>query len=269
MQISFSKYQGAGNDFVMIDGFNGQYESGIDQNTVASLCDRRFGVGADGLIIINPLEESLDFEMLYYNADGRPGTMCGNGGRCAFAFARDLKIISDRSEFLATDGPHEAFLYTDGNISLKMSDVRQISQLDEKTFVLDTGSPHFVRIVDDIDAIDVFREGRAIRYSEEYKEKGINVNFIEILPDRIRIATYERGVEDETLACGTGVTASALVAMEMNLLKGKVQVEAKGGTLFVEAEKNSDTGHYENIWLTGPASKTFEGSITTEDIVRK
>ncbi len=269
MQISFSKYQGAGNDFIMIDGFSESYESGLDQTIVAGLCDRRFGVGADGLIIINPMEESLDFEMLYYNADGRPGTMCGNGGRCAFAFARDLKIISDRTEFLATDGPHEASLAPDGNISLKMSDVRSINKLDEKTFVLDTGSPHFVRIVDDIDAVDVFREGSAIRYSEEYKEKGINVNFIEILSDRIRIATYERGVEDETLACGTGVTAAALVAMEMNLLEGKIRVEAKGGTLFVEAERNSDTGHYEDIWLTGPASKTFEGSITTEDILRK
>ena len=268
MKISFYKYQGAGNDFIMLDGFSTSYDSGLDHRVVAALCDRRCGVGADGLIIINPLEELLDFEMLYYNADGKPGSMCGNGGRCAFQFARDLRIISDRSEFLATDGPHEAFLHDDGNISLKMSDVKQVERLDARTFVVDTGSPHFVRIVDDIDAVDVFREGRAIRYSDAYKEKGINVNFIEILSDRIRIATYERGVEDETLACGTGVTASALVSMELNLLNGKIRVEAKGGTLFVEAERNTDNGQYESVWLTGPAIKTFEGTIETDDIQR-
>lgn len=260
MELPFYKYQGAGNDFIMVNGFDARFYADLDQPAVAMLCDRRFGIGADGLIVIRPAEEPFDFEMLYFNADGRPGSMCGNGGRCAFRFAMDLGLTGPRSEFLATDGPHEAFLTGTGDISLKMADVSGIRKIDDRNYTLNTGSPHYIRIVDDIDAVDVFKEGRSVRYNDEFTKEGINVNFIQICPEKIRIATYERGVEDETLACGTGVTAAALVAMELGYFRDQATLEAKGGRLSVTAHKNTVTGRYESIWLTGPAEMTFKGA---------
>lgn len=264
MQIlPFHKYQGAGNDFIMLDGFS--YNFGLlDHAKIAQLCDRRFGIGADGLIILQPAQGDYAFNMLYYNADGHPGSMCGNGGRCAFRFALDLQRVEEKAVFMAIDGPHEAICNEDTTISLKMTDVTSIENTPDGNYVLNTGSPHYVKIVQHLDEVDVFKEGRAIRRSDAFVRDGINVNFVEIIPDGIRIATYERGVEDETLACGTGVTAAAIVMMETGYFNGEVKVIAKGGNLSVKAIKDPETQRYESIWLTGPAKKVFEGKIQVQ-----
>ncbi len=258
--LPFYKYQGAGNDFIMLDGFSHNVDF-LNHAQIAQLCDRRFGIGGDGLIIIQPTDGEYAFNMLYYNADGYPGSMCGNGGRCAFRFALDLQRVEEKAIFLAIDGSHEAIYNEDGTISLKMTDVTSIESTPDGSYVLNTGSPHYVKIVQYLDEVDVYKEGRAIRMSDAFVRDGINVNFVETSLDGIRIATYERGVEDETLACGTGVTAAALVMMERGLFNGEVKVKAKGGDLSVKAIKNPDTRHYESIWLTGPAGKVFEGVI--------
>ncbi|MCO6460856.1 MAG: diaminopimelate epimerase [Saprospiraceae bacterium] len=260
-ELTFFKYQGAGNDFIMIDGFAAD-TAFLTQPKIEWLCNRRFGIGADGLIILRQTVEKYDFEMLYYNADGFPGSMCGNGGRCAFQFASDLQLIKEHSEFIAVDGPHTAYREKNGNVSLRMIDVSAIEQNGEGDFILDTGSPHFVRIVDNLSETDVVTLGRQIRQSERFRQQGINVNFIQIMNDGIKIATYERGVEDETLACGTGVTAAALVVMQNGHFRDRVNVEAKGGRLSITAYKNPATGHFENVWLTGPATRVFTGMIT-------
>ena len=260
MQLNFTKYQGAGNDFVLINGFADNAYLQLTRKKISGLCDRRFGIGADGLIILVPADNS-DFEMIYYNADGRPGSMCGNGGRCTFRFANDLKLVGEKSDFIASDGPHTAFIDGDGSVSLKMKDVNFIETLNDNVFVLDTGSPHYVKIVDDLSGVDVFNEGKAIRYDERFKEEGINVNFIQLNEGGIEVATYERGVEDETFSCGTGVTASALVVMKMGMFKDKVNIKTKGGHLSVMAHKSSDADQFTEVWLTGPASYVFNGVV--------
>jgi len=260
MQINFSKYQGAGNDFVMIDGFAGEDYKTLSKKKIGLLCDRRFGIGADGLIVLVPASNS-DFEMLYYNADGGVGSMCGNGGRCTFRFAHDLKLVGEKSDFIASDGPHAAFLDGDGNISLQMKDVSLIEVLDDRDFVLDTGSPHYIRIVDELGEVDVISEGRAIRYNERFKEKGINVNFIQLNEKGIEVATYERGVEDETFSCGTGVTASALVGMKLGKFQDKVNIKTRGGDLSVMAHHSHEADHFTEVWLTGPAEFVFKGVV--------
>ena len=261
--LPFYKYQGAGNDFIMLDGFS-QNVDFLNHAQIAQLCDRRFGIGGDGLIIIQPTEGEYAFNMLYYNADGYPGSMCGNGGRCAFRFALDLQRVEEKAIFLAIDGSHEAIYNEDGTISLKMTDVTSIESTPDGSYVLNTGSPHYVKIVQYLDEVDVYKEGRAIRMSDAFVRDGINVNFVETSLDGIRIATYERGVEDETLACGTGVTAAAIVMMETGYFKGEVKVIAKGGNLSVKAIKDPETQRYESIWLTGPAKKVFEGKIQVQ-----
>lgn len=259
MEISFSKYQGAGNDFIMINGFENKDYEFLNQDAIELLCDRRFGIGGDGLILLKPSLRN-DFEMVYYNADGLPGSMCGNGGRCSFRFAHDIKKIGEQALFSASDGAHSAFLNEDGTVSLQMKDVDTIKNIDANMYELNTGSPHIVRIVEDLTLVDLLREGRKIRNSAPYKEEGINVNFMEVFPDHIRVATYERGVENETYSCGTGVTAAALVAMKNGLFKDKVEVLTKGGILFVTALKSSEG--FNNIWLTGPAQFVYKGTIT-------
>lgn len=259
MEISFSKYQGAGNDFIMINGFENKDYEFLNQDAIELLCDRRFGIGGDGLIMIKPTLRN-DFEMLYYNADGLVGSMCGNGGRCSFRFAYDIKKIGEQAIFLASDGTHTAFLNNDGMISLQMKDVAIIKDIEANTYELNTGSPHIVQIVEDLTQIDLVTEGRKIRNSAPYKEEGINVNFMEVFPDHIRVATYERGVENETYSCGTGVTAAALVAMRMGLFSDKVEVLTKGGILFVTAKMTPAI--ISDIWLTGPAQFVYKGSIT-------
>jgi len=252
--MEFYKYQGTGNDFVMIDNRSGEWDH-LEISDIVKLCDRRFGIGADGLIKIN-IAEGYDFEVDYYNSDGSK-SFCGNGARCSVAFAFFLDLFEGSCRFLAIDGPHEAEIHN-GIIKLKMSDVEMIS-MDGEDSVLDTGSPHYVKYVEDLIRYDVFAEGKSIRNSENYKEKGINVNFVEKNgQDGIFVRTYERGVEDETYSCGTGVTAAALTFMQKHNLIS-VPVKTLGGNLAVHAEKNGSS--FWNIWLEGPAKQVFKGKI--------
>lgn len=263
--MKFWKYQGAGNDFVMLDQRKQAIISRQDTALIEHLCHRRFGIGADGLILLQSVA-AYDFEMIYFNADGRESTMCGNGGRCIAAFARHLGLITDHCRFLAIDGPHEAKVVPKNDFSawveLKMSDVAMVSHHAD-AFVLNTGSPHYVRFVEHLDQVDVFAEGRAVRYGEPWKQEGINVNFVEKSGDVLHIRTYERGVEDETLACGTGVTAAALAAHLLDnpgKNDAEIAVKARGGDLSVRYVAHPG-GHFSDIWLCGPAVQVFEGEI--------
>jgi diaminopimelate epimerase len=259
MKITFHKYQGTGNDFVILDNRKKEYSS-LTASHIRHICDRRFGVGSDGLMLLNE-KEGYDFEMKYYNADGRESSMCGNGGRCLVKFAYELGIHKNLYHFLAIDGPHEAEIDTDGIVSLKMQDVNHVSK-SHGDYILNTGSPHYIKMVSDVMNVDVFKKGRDIRYSKEFEQEGVNVNFVEHLSDddKILVRTYERGVEDETWSCGTGVTAAALVCYHNETGFNDVQVKTLGGTLTIEFDRIDDN-HYTNIWLSGPAEKVFEGSI--------
>lgn len=260
--MHFYKYQGAGNDFVLIDNRNQQFDL-TDTKLVAHLCDRRFGVGADGLMLLQN-KAGYDFEMVYYNADGNLGSMCGNGGRCIVAFARHLDIINNETKFLAVDGEHEAAINDEADwISLKMIDVTKIER-DGADYVLNTGSPHYVTLVDNLNELDVYHAGKAIRYSASYAKEGINVNFVEPLAEGYAVRTYERGVEDETLACGTGVTAVALAMAYDRKLMGSTTtpIKAKGGDLTIRFSQINE-GVFNEIYLEGPARLVFEGEIST------
>jgi diaminopimelate epimerase len=258
MRIAFHKYQGTGNDFIILDNRDGRYQT-LTADQIRFLCDRRYGVGADGLMLLQ-LRSGFDFEMIYYNADGNTSTMCGNGGRCLVLFARDLGIHNFSYSFLAVDGPHEAEIDNKNTIRLKMQDVKEVQEFTGHS-VLNTGSPHFVKFADNVEMIDVVETGREIRYSKPFEKEGINVNFVESLgDDRIFVRTYERGVEDETLSCGTGVTASALLAAHNEKGFNRVEVKTPGGDLSVEFTKISDS-YFENIWLCGPARHVFSGEI--------
>lgn len=258
MNIHFYKYQGTGNDFVILDNRDGAYAA-LTREQIHFMCDRRFGIGADGLMMLN-LKTGYDFEMKYYNSDGRPGSMCGNGGRCLVKFAYHLGIVKDRYCFIAIDGEHEADI--DGDIiSLKMKDVDEVNSYGVDA-TLNTGSPHYVKIVGNLMDTDVVQRGRDIRYSPPFEREGVNVNFVQVKDeDEIIVRTYERGVEDETLSCGTGVTASALVCYHNEAGFNNVTVNTKGGKLTVEFDRIDD-GTYSNIWLCGPAEKVFEGNIS-------
>ena len=253
--IEFFKYQGTGNDFVMIDNRDLQFPK--ERELIEKLCDRRFGIGGDGLILLENDDHS-DFKMVYYNSDGNESTMCGNGGRCIVAFAHFLDIFEDKTTFEAIDGVHEAEI-KNGIVKLKMSDVNSIKNINEN-FELNTGSPHFVQFVNDVENFEVYKNGNEIRNSATYKNEGINVNFVEeISPEEIFVRTYERGVEDETYSCGTGVTASALVFLTDKNQK-EVQVKVLGGNLKVYAEQDGNS--FKNIWLEGPAKQVFKGKIS-------
>lgn len=261
MAITFYKYQGAGNDFVLVDQRDTQILTRADQITIEKLCDRRFGIGADGLMLLQN-KEGYDFEMIYFNADGRESTMCGNGGRCIVAFAKKLGVINENAYFLAIDGPHHAKINENGDwVELQMIDVKQVEQ-GEDYFVLNTGSPHYVTFVKDFEQLNVFEAGRRVRYNERFKKEGINVNFISPSENGIKVATYERGVEDETLSCGTGVTAAAIsywMTQNDPSLRA-IKIETKGGDLAVRLEPDGYIG-FKNIWLCGPATFVFEGNI--------
>lgn len=263
MTVQFYKYQGTGNDFILLDNRQGAY-SGLTQQSISRLCERRFGIGADGLMMLN-LKEGYDFEMKYFNADGRLGSMCGNGGRCMVRFAYHLGIHRSSYHFLASDGEHEAEIDDGTNIiNLKMKDVPGIRE-SNGDYILNTGSPHFVKIVDDVMDYDVLKKGTEIRYSEEFAKEGINVNFVEQeKSDAITVRTYERGVEDETFSCGTGVTASALVCYHNEVGYNDVTVTTKGGKLVVKYDRHNDNS-FTNIWLCGPAEKVFEGKTETAE----
>jgi diaminopimelate epimerase len=263
--LPFYKYHGAGNDFVMMDQRTHAYLTRNDRTRIAHLCDRRFGIGADGLILLQTHPE-YGYEMIYFNSDGGESTLCGNGGRCFAAFAHYLGIANDRFSFLAIDGPHEAIIQEEGRwIELLMADVDNVTKLSDPTgYFVQTGSPHFVVSVTNVDEIDVQTAGAAHRYHPTFAPGGSNVNFVQVLgADQLKIRTYERGVEGETLACGTGVTAAALVHQ---FLKGDsnngqmtVQVAAQGGHLAVKMQKNGL--HFTEIWLCGPAERVFSGTI--------
>lgn len=250
MKIRFHKYQGTGNDFIILDNRNGEYNN-LKKDQVAFLCHRRFGIGADGLMMLDK-KDGYDFEMIYYNADGGESSMCGNGGRCLTKFAHDMGIMKERYRFMASDGEHEAEINTDGSVALKMRDVEDI-RIARGHFLLNTGSPHYVTIVPEVFDLDVYRQGRDIRYSAPFKKEGINVNFVQQTddPDRIIVRTYERGVENETFSCGTGVTAAALVCHHNDNGFNRVEVQTQGGKLSVEYDKIGDS--FRNIWLNGPA----------------
>ncbi|RYY39878.1 MAG: diaminopimelate epimerase [Chitinophagaceae bacterium] len=258
MKETFYKYQGTGNDFVLFDNRDGRFDN-LSLDQVRRLCDRRFGIGADGLMLLNR-REGFDFEMKYYNSDGRESSMCGNGGRCLVKFAADLGLAQTNYHFIAIDGPHEASIELDGTVALKMADVSEIIH-DGNDFVLNTGSPHYVHLTTDVMHKDMVRIGREIRNSGPYVQEGINVNFVEQTEeaDEIIVRTYERGVEDETLSCGTGVTAAALVCAHNENGFNRVEVRTKGGPLAVEFDKDGD--NYTDVWLIGPAVRVFEGTI--------
>jgi diaminopimelate epimerase len=259
--MHFYKYQGAGNDFVIVDNREANHNN-LSQETIHKICNRRFGIGADGLMMLNQ-KPGYDFEMVYYNADGREGSMCGNGGRCIVRFAHDIGIDRSRFTFLATDGEHLADV-KDGLVSLKMIDVNYINTSDNYS-VLNTGSPHYVKQVDNLANLDVFNAGREIRYSDAFKEEGINVNFVEVMSDgSLKVRTYERGVEDETFACGTGATAAALVFYKNEEGFNTVDIEVLGGKLNVSYNRNAN-GTYNDIWLKGPAVKVYEGEYHIQD----
>jgi diaminopimelate epimerase len=256
--IHFHKYQGTGNDFVILDNRNWSFTS-LSTEQIKALCDRRFGIGADGLMLLNN-KEGYDFEMKYYNADGREGSMCGNGGRCMVKFAHHLGIHRDLYKFLASDGEHEAEIDDKGIVSLKMKDVDGVEE-SHGDYILNTGSPHYIKIVSEVMDIDVFAKGMDIRYNHRFAKEGINVNFVEqVKEDSIIVRTYERGVEDETFSCGTGVTAAALVCFHNAKGFNEVNVQTKGGKLSVEFDRVAENS-FRNIWLCGPAEKVFEGDV--------
>ena len=255
MTIPFFKYQGAGNDFIIID--NRKQDIHLSNEQVAQLCHRHYGIGADGLMLLENAE-GYDFRMVYYNSDGGESTMCGNGGRCITAFAHKLSIIDNEATFVAIDGAHTATLNEDGTISLQMQDVLEINATGGYS-ILNTGSPHYVLWVNDVQLVDVYNEGKKIRNQASFQPGGINVNFVQLFDGKLWVRTYERGVEDETLSCGTGVTASAIASTTNATGTFEIPVNTPGGTLTVSFTKDSSTSAID-VMLTGPAKLVFEGN---------
>ncbi|HEX8329234.1 MAG TPA: diaminopimelate epimerase [Hymenobacter sp.] len=265
--MQFHKYQGTGNDFVMIDDRAKVFDE-TNQALIARLCHRRFGIGADGLILLRN-KPDFDFEMVYFNADGRPSSMCGNGGRCTVAFAKFLGLIDSHTRFLAVDGPHDARVDDNGTVHLRMIDVEpaQEAEVGEEDVFLHTGSPHHIHFLDPSESpslaeFNVFAAGHDIRYDQAYDPAGTNVNFVEVPADPAQpwpVRTYERGVEDETLSCGTGVTAVALAASQRGAAS-PVRLRTMGGELEVSFEHRPDGG-FANVWLSGPAVRVFSGMV--------
>lgn len=261
-KVSFVKYHGAGNDFILIDDRKGHWRDQISEEWVAKVCHRRFGIGADGLIILQEGKDGADFFMKYYNSDGRTSTFCGNGGRCIVSYAEALGVHQGHTKFLGTDGWHEGSIDSEGTVQLSMIDVTDILKLGDSDYQLFTGSPHYVTFVDNLEDFDVKAKGRMIRNSVPFANEGINVNFVQILgPSEIRIRTYERGVEDETMACGTGVVAAAITnAVHQNDFSGECIVHAQGGDLRVKFSRNG-LHEFIAVSLIGPAVEVFRGEI--------
>jgi diaminopimelate epimerase len=256
MIIRFHKYQGTGNDFILID--NRARLIALTNAQVAILCDRRFGIGADGLMLLEP-QAGHDFKMVYYNSDGAESTMCGNGGRCITAFAKQLGLISDKASFLAIDGSHDATINEENIVSLEMQYVTSIERFTDHC-ILNTGSPHYILWSNDVQEEDVVERGRAIRHQPEFEPKGINVNFVQRRDGDIYVRTYERGVEDETYSCGTGVTAAAIASSDDKTGNFSIDIETPGGMLNVSFTKTGASSA-RNVILTGPATFVFEGEI--------
>jgi diaminopimelate epimerase len=269
MALFFCKYQGTGNDFILIDNRENIFIA--EQERIAALCHRRFGIGADGLMLLQNCE-GFDFEMIYFNADGKTSSMCGNGGRCIVAFAERLGIVKKGARnvrFLAIDGAHEAQLLEGDTVALAMQDVdiQNIRQIDKQIYMLDTGSPHYVQLGANLEQCDIMAEGRRIRYSPMFEEVGINVNFVENQAmenqanelSYIRMATYERGVEAPTFSCGTGATAAALVQHLHFGSSSPIYIATDGGNLSIKFSRNAH--NFSDIWLIGAATFVFEGQI--------
>ena len=255
MLFEFYKYQGTGNDFIIIDDRVSVFPI-ADKDIIAAICERRMGIGADGLILLRD-HDKYDFEMIYFNSDGNQSSMCGNGGRCIVAFAAILGIIENETVFMAIDGVHKARLNSEG-VSLQMQEVKKIKRTISGLF-LDTGSPHYVQMVDDFTTLNVDAEGRRIRNSANFMHDGVNVNFV-LDADPLEVRTYERGVEAETLSCGTGVVAVALAMYYSNIIKDNiVDIKTKGGILNVDFEEFN--GVYRNIWLSGDVSMVYAGEF--------
>ena len=259
--VHFYKYHGTGNDFVIINMTPNSYSLTTEQ--IALLCDRHKGIGADGLMMLIASED-YDFKMKYYNSDGKEGSMCGNGGRCMLAFAHDMGIIKEQYRFIAVDGEHEGRILkehaTDKLVELKMSDVHETKLLNNN-YEINTGSPHYLDFREEVEKLNVLEEGKAIRYSDTYKEEGINVNFVEQNQNHLFVRTYERGVENETLACGTGVTAAAIASsIRQNLSHKNFDIKVLGGQLNVKFQ-TEDGKSFHSIYLTGPTVFVFEGAI--------
>ena len=255
MIIDFYKYQGTGNDFIIIDDRSAVFDL-EDEYLIAALCERKMGIGADGLILLKE-HNTLDFEMIYFNSDGKKSSMCGNGGRCIIAFAKMLGLIETETTFMAIDGEHQGKIKEDV-VFLQMQDVKEIDSLDD-ALVLDTGSPHFVTIVDDLKNLDVKAEGKKIRNSQPFKKEGINVNFV-LDNTKLQVRTYERGVEDETLSCGTGVVATAIALHYADCTEENyLNINTKGGELSISFEEFN--GVYRNIWLSGDVNMVYAGEF--------
>jgi diaminopimelate epimerase len=264
MKLEFCKYQGNGNDFIIIDNRIRTFPVN-DQVLIKTLCDRNFGIGADGLMLLDEIS-GFDFRMIYYNSDGIEGSMCGNGGRCIVHYANKLGIIDKTASFSGIDGPHKAIIDAKGLVHLKMQDVEGFEK-DGPAYVFNTGSPHYILYSDNIDTVDVVRTGREIRNSLKYAGQGINVNFVQLTAKGLRIRTYERGVENETLACGTGSVAAALsLVPESGFSGSSVQVDTRGGKLEVSFS-HSAISSFTDIWLTGPAKYVFKGKVDTSRIL--
>jgi diaminopimelate epimerase len=256
MKIAFNKYQGAGNDFIIIDNREDIFNPD-NSELINKLCDRRFGIGADGLILINR-KPDFDFEMIYFNSDGFKGSMCGNGGRCAADFAIKSGVAGKELRFIAADGTHDA-ISEGGLIKLRMNDVNNIDSLAGNYFI-NTGSPHYVLFTSGLENLDVNNEGKKIRWSKDFQPGGTNVNFVEPENNGIYVRTFERGVEEETLSCGTGVTASAIASvLSGQFVSNPVNVRTRGGNLIVKFDIVGN--QISNIWLSGPATFVFEGKI--------
>ncbi len=261
--LKFHKIQGAGNDFILIDDRDEHFD--VHNNALVKfLCDRRFGIGADGLMLLRK-REGYDFQMIYYNSDGNESSMCGNGGRCIAAFADMIGLKRDKYLFLAIDGDHDAELSFSADeywVKLGMIDVAEI-EVGSDYLYLNTGSPHYVKFVSDLKNYPVVQEAQKIRYSDRFKAKGTNVNFVEIIDGVLHIRTYERGVEGETLACGTGVTAAVIAAHHSGkIAQTSFPVQAMGGNLKVRFTKEGSV--YTNVCLEGPAKFVFKGEIDVE-----
>ena len=257
MQINFYKYQGAGNDFVMIDNRLEWFDT-TNKQLIEKLCNRRFGIGADGLICLEN-DSDFDFKMLYFNSDGNQSTMCGNGGRCIVSFAKYLNIVTKKANFTAIDGAHKATISLD-KVSLQMQDISDIKIKDNYVF-LDSGSPHHITYYKNIDNLDVKKLGHVIRYGKPYFKTGTNVNFVaQLNKNTFKVRTYERGVEDETLSCGTGVTAVAIASHKIGKTSDfEINLNTKGGNLKVSFTENN--GVYKNVFLEGSAVQVFKGKI--------
>ncbi|MGK7395174.1 MAG: diaminopimelate epimerase [Candidatus Cyclobacteriaceae bacterium M3_2C_046] len=254
-ELEFFKYQGTGNDFIFIDNREKHFDK-KNRQLISFLCDRKFGIGADGIVLIEN-HVKHDFEMIYFNPDSSQ-SFCGNASRCAIHFASYLNMIHDEAEFLAIDGVHRGFIKGD-LVHLAMAQVNQVKPVGPDFFI-NTGSPHHVAFVPALDQLDVYQEGHKIRYNQTYKNQGTNVNFVELLSgNEIYVRTYERGVENETLSCGTGVTASAL-AVSLKNYESPVKIKTRGGDLQVSFTRN-ENHQFTDIYLIGPAVQVFQGSI--------